>query len=308
MQFDYHRRFGNEIEINSFSGDSHPRIEGELPEGIGDIASMVSQTLNCRCEIYDWYGAQRVVDSDEVWIVKPDGSCGMEICSPISKGLRGIYKNAEIIDALKKSGLVKADKRCSLHIHVEIADLKILAIATVLAHWVKCEYTMLLSMPDHRKKNRYCQPIGMSDLLQADSILTPETLVNRLGAYKYYTVNTFHYNRGKLLTMEFRIADEQACLDAIYFRNWNKLILHFVEMSSKSKYPSQYNPSDVHSGYLWLYPDDVLKFLSFDRPELLCSELRETRNWLIDRISLNSKSNLGGVWDEKVTSRIWNIK
>ncbi len=308
MKFDYCRRLGSEIEVNALDGKSHPLIDGDQPEGIQIVANIVAQTLGCRCEIYNWYVGQKATDFNDVWIVKPDGSCGIEVCSPVGKGLYGIGQGTAVVTGLRDSGLIKADRRCSLHIHVEVGDLAVEQIASILAHWVKCEYTMLLAMPDRRKKNRYCQAIGMSDLLRADLVIPPDIFVNRLGAYKYYTANAFHYIRSKRPTIEFRIADEEACLNPKYFKNWNKLVMHFVETAINAKYPEQYDIKDPQSGYLWLYPEDVLKFLGFDGKTELCRELQETRDWFIDRISINSKSLLGGIWDDKVVNRVWTPK
>lgn len=274
MRFDYCRRFGSEIEVNALDGLIAQ--DGAQPAGIQVVANIVAQTLDTRCEIYNWSQGQRATDGNTCWVVKPDGSCGMEVCSPISKGLHGINRGAAVVTSLRDSKIVKADNRCSLHIHTEIADLSTEQLGSILAHWVKCEYTMLLAMPDRRKKNRYCQPIGMSDLLRADQLLTPAMLINRLGAYKYYTANSFHHSRQKRPTFEFRIADEEACLNPDYFRNWHKLILHFVEIASETEYPCDYNVNDPKSGYLWLCPDDVLKFLKFDKRDDLCPELQET--------------------------------
>ena len=303
--FDYCRRFGAEIEVNALDGESHPRVEGAQPEGIQLIANIVSQTLNTRCEVHNWLQGQKATEYNDVWIIKPDGSCGMEICSPVSKGLHGIGRVGAVVGGMKESGIAKADARCSLHVHTEIVDLSTDQLASVLAQWVKCEYTMLLAMPDRRKKNRYCQAIGMSDLLRADHLLTPASLINRLGAYKYYTANTFHFSRNKRPTMEFRIADEEACLDPFYIKNWIKLIIHFVEMTSRMPYPGEYDANDPHSGYLWLIPEDVLKILKFDTPENLCPELLETRNWFMDRLVKNAYGQLGGIWDHKVIDRVW---
>lgn len=313
MEFNYNRRFGSEIEVNAFDGESHPRIEGSQPNGIQKIAHIVSKTLDCRCEIHNWLDGQRATECNDAWIVKPDGSCGIEICSPVSKGLYGISCGAAVVAALANSptgstwnNTVRADSRCSLHIHTEIADLTIEQIATVLAYWVKCEYTMLLAMPDRRKMNRYCQVIGMSDLLRADIVYPPVNLINRLGSYKYYTANSFQYSRNKRPTLEFRIADEEACLNSVYFRNWHKLILHFVEIASQTKYPEDYDVSDPHTGYAWLCPNDVLKFLKFDCD--LGPELQETRDWFVGRINQHSHSILGGIWDSKVVDCVWKTQ
>jgi hypothetical protein len=306
--FDYCRRFGVEAEVNAFDGLSRPAQKDTLPAGIQVVANVVAQTLNTRCEIYNWFNGQEATNSNSFWVVKPDGSCGMEVCSPVSKGLLGINQGAKVVAAMRDSGVITSDHRCSLHVHTEVADLTTAQIGSVLAYWIKCEYTMLLAMPDRRKKNRYCQPIGMSDLLRVDQLLIPSLLINRLGAYKYYTANAFHYSRNKRPTLEFRIADEEACMNPSYFRNWCKLIVHFVEVASSTNYPRDYRPDDPMSGYMWLYPEDTLKFLGFDKPDSLCPELRETRDWFIRRIHDNRRSSLGGIWDDKVVDSVWQPK
>lgn len=300
MIFDYYRRYGSEIEVNAFDGLSAPTQEGAQPEGIQHVAQIVATATKSRCEIYTWLTGQRATDFNQVWMVKPDGSCGMEVCSPVSKGLYGINQGANVIAAFRDSRVVHADTRCSLHVHVDVSELPTDSVAAILAHWVKCEYVMLLAMPDHRKKNRYCQPIGMSDLLQADSNLSPEAVINWLGMYKYYTANAFHYKNGKRPTLEFRIADEEACKNPVYYRNWHKLILHFVEMAVLKGMPKPYKKGDPSTGYLWLTPHDVLSFLNFEDEVDLCDELKETRNWFVSRIMKYSHSTLGGIWDDKV--------
>lgn len=304
MKFDYYRRHGSEIEVNALDGLSAPAQEGAQPEGIQYVAQVVASTVKQRCEIYTWLAGQKAADFNQIWLVKPDGSCGMEVCTPVSKGLYGINQGARVIAAFKDSRVIQADTRCSLHVHVDVSDLTTDLVAAILAHWLKCEYTMLLAMPDHRKKNRYCQPIGMSDLVQADSNLTSEGLINWLGMYKYYTANAFHYKNGKRPTLEFRIADEEACKNPVYYRNWHKLILHFVEMAILKGLPKPFEKGNPFSGYLWLTPDEVLSFLGFEDQVDLCDELKETRSWLISRIEQYSQSKLGGIWDEKVFQSI----
>lgn len=300
MKFDYTRRWGVEIEVNALDGRDHPEVEGAQPDGIQLVANVVARSLNTRCEIHKWGPTH----GNNVWAIKPDGSCGMEVCSPVSKGLYGIGQAGVVVDAMKDTNAITADKRCSLHVHVEIADMTPEQVAAILARWVKCEFTMLLAMPDYRKRNRYCQVIGMSDLLRADQLLAPTMLVTRLGAYKYYTANVFHYVRNKRPTIEFRIADNRACLDSFYLRNWVKLILHFVETALQAGYPSEYEAGNQQSGYLWLFPEETIKFLGFDQNDL-CPELMETRNWLVKSINENYKSKLGGIWDDKVADRVW---
>lgn len=306
LRFDYCRRFGVEIEVNALDGRSRPVVEGDQPDGIHLVANVVAQRLSTRVEIHEWASVK--FHTNNVWMLKLDGSCGMEVCSPVLKGLVGINEVSQVADALDSSPDVKADQRCSLHVHVEVADLSTEDVATILAHWVKCEYSMLLAMPDGRKRNRYCQVIGMSDIFCAENMATPQMILNRLGSYKYYTANVFHLTRGSRPTVEFRIADHLACTNPSYIRNWIKLLIHFVEVCVEAGYPEQYRPGDSETGLLWRKPADMFKFLRFDRPEELCPELAETREWLINRINAHSVSHLGGIWDAQVVRKLWPLQ
>ena len=115
---DYYRRFGVEIEINATDGRSRPPGE-KLPEGIFYVSQMLASNLNCRVDVAKWHHTHH----NQSWIVKPDSSCGMEICSPVSKGTSGLEVICNVVDLLKLDPIVQADERCSLHVHVEVSDL-----------------------------------------------------------------------------------------------------------------------------------------------------------------------------------------
>ena len=84
------RRYGVEIEVNSFDGLPRPLgwEDGNLPEGIYYVGNLVKKITNERVLIHKW-GNDHYNDS---WVVKPDSSCGMEICTPVLKGWHGLMR------------------------------------------------------------------------------------------------------------------------------------------------------------------------------------------------------------------------
>jgi hypothetical protein len=296
---DYYRRFGAEIEINALDGRSRPPGE-KLPDGIFYISQMLASKLQSRVEVAKWHHTHH----NTGWVVKPDSSCGMEVCSPVSKGTKGLDNICRVVEYLHDDPLVVADERCSFHVHVEVNDLSSDELASVLAYWVKCETVFLDSTPPLRKRNRYCQQLGISDIFEHDSTFTPNQLIAKLSTYKYFSLNTYHFYKGRRPTIEFRIAENQACRSPHYVRNWIRLIIHFVECAKKTPFPGPYQEGNPWSSYLWLEPKDVFTFLGF-RPgqSKLSPEMAQTRDWLLVRLLLNiTPTGLPGVWSDEVRS------
>jgi hypothetical protein len=285
VSLDHCRRFGVELEYNSTNGEDHQPLRDSMPEGTRYIANLVRKITNDSVLVHKWNHDHH----NECWIAKPDGSCGFEICTPVLKGGRGIRKISKVIDKIAQDSLIKSDDRCSVHVHVEMSDLDIEQIASVVAWWIKCEAVFLDSVPPRRKKNRYCQHLGITDLFEHDVDYAAYNLIKKIGGCKYYTVNTFHMSEGKRCTMEFRILEEEGCLDSEMTANWIKLVLHFVDCAAKRGLPSKYRSGSPWSGLLWLDPIDVMKFLKFDQS--LSEELSGVRNWFIDRLVEHTMSS-----------------
>lgn len=279
------RRFGTEIEINAFDGLSKP--EGKLPpSGIHYIASQVQKVVKDEVLVQKWDHNH----NNSKWVLKPDSSCGMEICSPVSKGGYGIRKICEVIDALSKDSKIVSDSRCSFHVHIDISDLTKEQLFSVVKWWVKCEPVFLDSVPLSRKRNRYCYFLGLSDIFEVDSTYGLEYLIRYLGNNKYGTINLFHFRHNKRETIEFRIMESACCLDANMAKNWIKLLLNFIEVA-KIKPPLPYEDGNHWSGYCWLEPKDVFEFLNLEQ---------EVKDWFLSRLLQNTKSNLSGMMNEKI--------
>lgn len=291
------RRFGVEIELNTPSGlVVRPDTDaGETPEGTEYLARLIQKTTGKSVEIHGWH----YTNNNSAWVIKYDTSCGLEVCSPVFKGGRGLRELLDVVEALKHSDL-RADARCSLHIHVNVEDLveeNFDSLASVVAYWIKCEPVFFDLMPAHRKLNRYCRPIGMSELISI--YRKPDWRVVELLSYsKYFSLNTYHMHQGRRNTIEFRIGDNSGCTDPEVAKNWVRLITHFVDVTKDLPLPEAYN-GDALTGMAWLDPIDVFTLLGFDQP--LDDDLREVRDWFLRR-GLEYGFNSGqrhGIWSNE---------
>jgi hypothetical protein len=285
LKFDYARQFGVEIEVNAFDGRSDPLDEKKLPEGIYYISNLISKNIKKYIEIHRWSPTHWNNRTPSYWVVKPDASCGIEICSPVSKGWYGLKEICKVADVLADDKTIRSDSRCSLHVHIDVSDLEIIQISNILSWWIKSEPVFVDSVPFIRKNNRYCQYFGLWDLINHDSILSSLDVVRLLGRYKYYSINTYHLRKGDRSTIEFRLCESSACLDSYILKNWVMLLLHFVECTKDLLMPGEYKEGDRWSGWAWLEAEDVFKLLKFNTQ--LSQGFSRMRNWFLARILHN---------------------
>lgn len=289
LSFCYERRFGIELEINAFDGKNRPE-PGHKVAGIEPVAMIVAKHSSEGVDIREWEHTH----NNDVWVIKPDSSCGMEVCTPIYKGWQGLKKVCEVVEGFYHDSRIKVDNRCSVHIHVEIADLTDEQIASVIAYWLKCEPLFMDSVPLTRKRNRYCQYMGFNNLVQVDTKITAKDLIRKVGTVKYYSLNTKQLMQNGRKTIEFRIIEGDGCKDPYLIKNWTRLIVHFVEMTLRRPFPAPYKPGDPMSGFCWLDPEDVFKVLGFDPLEYeLSPGLQQTRNWFMARLQKNMSKDIG---------------
>ena len=285
LSFNYPRRFGVEIEVNAFDGVDKPP-KNKLPEGITYVSNLISKTIGQYVEVREW-GPTHWNKTAGYWVVKPDGSCGMEACSPVSRGWYGLKQILQVIDVFRQDDKIKADSRCSLHVHVDVSDLMLHEVANVIRYWIKAEKVFMDSVPFTRKNNRYCQPIGLWDWLSHDSQMEPDELIKLIGDSKYTTLNTYHLSQGTRPTLEFRIFEHTACKNPYWAKNWIRLVLHFVEMTKNCGTPHPYVPDDPWTGMVWLDPKSVFELLGFDGSCFLSEGMKQVRNWFLSRLIEN---------------------
>lgn len=301
INFNSSRRFGIELELNAFDGENRPP-KGEKPKGIDYVANLVAAaTPEEGCEIRTY---EHTVNN-QAWVAKPDSSCGMEVVSPPEKGWSGLKRVLKVVHALQNDPLVKSDRRCSVHLHVEIADLTPAQLASVVAWWIKCEPVIMDAMPMERKRNRYCQLIGMNTTFQHNGEYSDDDLLRKVGDVKYYSLNTNQYVLSDRKTIEFRTMEAAGCKDAYLVKQWVRFLIHFVETAANTKRPLAYHePKDQDekmnltpwTGLCWLDPEHVLTFLGFNNVEMeipgirpareyvLSKGMQQTRNWFLARL------------------------
>ena len=300
LSFDYNRRFGVEIEVNSFDGrdfKDYPLGKNEHPLGMDYIAVNLAELLQAEVNVAKW----EYTHHNNCWVLKPDSSCGIELCSPVVKRWTGLKTICRAVDILDADERVIIDDRCSLHVHVEVADLDHRRLAAVLAFWIKCEAVFLDSVPSDRKKSKFCPCIGEVDMFSHDDGLDADRLIHKMGASKYYTANVYHMMKGRRSTIEFRIVGAEGCRNSFLTKNWIRLLLHFIERSSN--YPlHRFRPGNPWTSLCWLDPTDVMSLLGFDGSFRLSPGLEQTRNWFLSRLHTNIRSNLSGVWSPDARS------
>lgn len=262
---------------------------GETPEGTEYLARLIQKTTGKLVEIHGWH----YTNNNSCWVIKYDMSCGLEVCSPVFKDGRGMKELIDVVQAIHKSTL-RADDRCSFHIHVNVEDLignhyaNSPHLASVITHWIKCEPVFLDIMPPHRKVNHYCRCVGMSDLVNVDE-KPDQSIIEILSYVKYNSINLYHMRQGRRNTVEFRIGDNSGCTDPEIAKNWVRLILHFVEVTKDRAIPGD---------YLWYDPYDVFRLLQFDKR--LSPELVEVREWFIRRgLECGFNTGLRGIWSNE---------
>ena len=258
-------RFGVEIELNSLDGRNfikNPLKRGEMPFGIERVAEVV-RSSGFDCEVHDW----RYDHDPKIWSCKPDNSCGIEVCSPVMRA--GYYSAlASVMDALSSDSSLSADENCSFHVHIELSSMDCdEGLGSILSWWVKCEHVFFDFATPRRKNNRYCRPIGLTDILDSDDIVASEIIFKKL-SFKYLSLNTFHMFNRRRPTIEFRMAE--GTMDSSFASNWVDLLMSFCKKAVSSGLPADYS---------WLSPREVFDFMNLE-PHLEC--------WFLNRLDCTS--------------------
>ena len=282
--FQSSRRFGVEIEINAFDLLSKPLNDKNFPNGIEFVACEICNEIKVDVVITKWQNDHY----NSCWGIKPDSSCGMEIVSPVLRGIHGIEQVCEVVKLIRKNNY-SVDKRCSVHVHVDVSDLSDKQLTSIITWWIKCEPVFFDSVLSCRKLNPYCMFIGLNSAFRVDKdFYSLEQLNDIFGKIKYYSLNTYHKNNKKRNTIEFRIMDYDACKNIDDIRNWIKIILHFCECAVNQGMPLKYKEQNFMTGYHWLDPHDVFEFLKINNNSEVSDELNDIKKWFATRIIKNS--------------------
>jgi hypothetical protein len=128
-------------------------------------------------------------DTQRVWKVITDSSCGYEIVSPILSGKEGLKETQLVLDVLNRMDGVKVNSSCGVHVHVHLAGYTPHNCGNLLKTYMKYEKEIDMVLPPSRRGagrggNQYCNGLvrcfrSTQGLVgEYDSIYT--TLFNRI--------------------------------------------------------------------------------------------------------------------------------
>jgi len=275
------RRFGVELEYNALDNNSRSKDKNNLPVGIFSYSNSIAKKIGKSVDVNGW----QYTNNNNAWVVKPDSSCGLEVCSPPMVASEAIHQLKDVVDGLNDSKFARSDGRCSFHVHVEIEDLSENQVWNLFLNWVRNELFFYLLTNNDRWLNHYCQPIGFSAIFDKHEALTYSNMLRRLSEYKYYAINLYHYKKKRKKTMEFRIMGNNACINSIDAVNWCKILICFVERA-KDISMEKWIKSMSYANF-----PETISFMDFDgffNDKNICG-------WIAEKLKLAQKADGLGV-------------
>ena len=193
IEYNSDRRFGVELEFNAFDKLSRSQSANNLPNGIYFFGNVISETLKTDVEIHKWHNTH----NNKKWVLKPDSSCGIEICSPPSFPENGMKSLFKVVKAYKKIPFIEADNRCSFHVHIEIEDFIYQDAIYMIQKWIQMEPFFFMLTNKTRWSNNYCKFIGLIYEFVCNSIDYTKSFYLDLCENKYFSINLCNYKKKK---------------------------------------------------------------------------------------------------------------
>lgn len=181
------------------------------------------------------------------WDVKTDGSCGFEVASAALR-LDDEGHNDELRAACATlTRIGKVDRRCGLHVHVDVSDFDRATFQRLLALWWRYEPFFFSLVAPSRAQNNFCgvmrssewtrntganwSPAHAQDALQANSDATMQRALGRMGFWhgRYQSMNLTPYALGG--RVEFRL--HHGTLDYAKIRNWTLWLTSLVNRAKR---------------------------------------------------------------------------
>jgi len=250
--------------------------------------------------------AYRATVNNSYWDVKHDGSCGkktdkfgineggFEVNTYKAYTAKDLAHICNVAKKLKQAGL-QVNSNCGLHVHVDVSDFSEEQMGLFIFNWLCIEDIVFQSVPDLRKRSKYCcRNFHSRTSPFKDMTLTPTQVwdyyrpkttklhdnmdrrlaVNFVNYYRFLKLKYFHRP-----TVEFRFPE--GTLISYHIKNWVKLFLHFINITSKqSLEPRQFKQADLETTLNILGLDGNDKEFS-----LLSPSLYETKIWFLKRIN-----------------------
>jgi hypothetical protein len=180
------------------------------------------------------------------WDVKTDSSCGWEIATPALRmdedgHCEELRKGVEAIRALNPL----VDRRCGLHVHVEVQDYSWDDMRRLIALWSRYEPFFYEMQPASRRNNMYCGPTRVVQWEGATSGVWPafermlaarteqQFVMAGRGAAHQGALNIAHYWQSK--RVEFRL--HSGTCDYQKIRKWVALVMALVNRVKQTDMP-----------------------------------------------------------------------
>lgn len=281
-KFTSQRRFGVELEV----GNALTKVK-------------VKSVLNAISSHSSFVTKYQLSGDSSSWHVKDDATCGptgrlgpkgVEIASFVGKGTNDLMHIAEVAEGLYRAGC-RVNNNCGLHIHAEAKDLTISQVGVIIAHWVKIEPIISMSMPIRRFGNPYCKSLVRHNLDESRSwnaediweIFKPNNLNFYENEDRRVTLNLVNYvraiqfNSNHRKTLELRWPE--GTLDGRDICCWVRLFLGFIDFCKDRPMPTNLHPTNLFDVLLYLG-------LSHDKDSfVIFSEcLYDTKTWFLERL------------------------
>lgn len=211
------RRFGIEFEFNRRHYNAGPTFQ--------QIAERMSRALTGfkgkTFPVITGEGGRR---SGQVWEVKDDGSCDVEVCTPAIT-FHQWPQVVKVLDTLNRIG--KVDDDCGLHVHHEARHLSEAQLRRVVERWMEFEPTIMQMVDRNRRDNDYCMPVQR--YIAENGYDPEESLLDIIRHEKYLTMNISNWWRSGRI----EIRAHQGTLHAPTTRFWVEFTKRFINQAAK---------------------------------------------------------------------------
>jgi hypothetical protein len=291
IEYNSDRRFGVELEFNAFDKLSRTQNANNLPNGIWFFGNVISETLKTDVEINKWHNTH----NNKKWIIKPDSSCGIEVCSPPNFPEQGLKSICKVIDAYKKIPFIEADSRCSFHVHIEIEDFIYQDVIFLIQKWIQMESFFFMFTNSNRFANNYCKFLGLTHDFICNNVDFTKSFYLDICESKYFSINLCNYKKKKKKTVEFRIMGPEACLNSEDAFNWIALCISFVNSCKKEN-----NKYVTFTDFEYMTIKESLDFINIENS----FKGLNIKNWLVKK--LNQSLDGMHIKELKYKNYIWN--
>jgi len=286
---------------------SQRRFGVELETGNTLTKAKVKSVLKTLSERASFITKYQLSGDNPSWHVKDDATCGpmgrlgpkgVEIASFVGKGINDLQHIADVAEGLYRAGC-RVNDNCGLHVHAEAKDLTTAQVGVIIAHWVKIEPILSMSMPLRRFENPYCRSLRKTKLDPSLrwsgediwEIFKPNNLNFYENEDRRVTLNLVNYARAiqydstHRKTLEFRWPE--GTLDGRDVRCWVRLFLSFIDICKDRPMPANLCTANL---------SDALTYLGMNHDKdsfVIFSEgLHDTKTWFLERILQYGSSEL----------------